>query len=140
MSNDNLALLAAVSYAKLENITNANSIQDALIIAEIPESQTQEFTNTYELIAHKPNTSNGYSGTIVKNKKTNEMFVLHRGTEVKTGADWLEDGILVTTGLPYRQLMDAKAFVDENIRNGNIKGNFINVGYKKYEVDHRINI
>ncbi|QLB40427.1 DUF6792 domain-containing protein [Mannheimia pernigra] len=139
MSNDNMALLAAASYADFKDVKDSNSLQKALI-REMPEAQAEKFTNTYELIAHKTNTSNGYSGTIVKNKKTNEMFVLHRGTEVKTGADWLEDGILVTTGLPYRQLMDAKAFVDENIRNGNIKGNFINVGYKKYEVDHKFNI
>ncbi|QLB42438.1 hypothetical protein HV560_06230 [Mannheimia pernigra] len=57
-------------------------------------AQAEKFTNIYDIIAHKLNTSNGYSGTIVKNKKTNEMFVLHRGTEIKTGADWLEDGIL----------------------------------------------
>lgn len=53
--------------------------------------------------------------------------MLHRETEINTKADLLEDAILVTTGLPYRQLMDAKAFVDKNIRNGNIKGSFINV-------------
>lgn len=43
--------------------------------------------------------------------------MLHRGTEIDTKADLLEDGILVSTGLPYRQLMDAKAFVDNNVRN-----------------------
>ncbi|MEE3732363.1 S8 family serine peptidase [Mannheimia haemolytica] len=129
MSNDNLALLATVAYAKITDISNSNIIQRNLTDIELSTEQAKKFTDIYDIIAHKPNTSNGYSGTIVKNKKTNEMFVLHRGTEVKTGADWLEDGILVTTGLPYRQLMDAKAFVDENIRNGNIKGNFINVGH-----------
>ncbi|AGI35581.2 hypothetical protein HW40_12380 [Mannheimia haemolytica] len=139
MSNDNMALLAAASYVDFSVIKDPQRFQEALT-REMSTTQVEKFTNTYELIAHKTNTSNGYSGTIVKNKKTNEMFVLHRGTEIKTGADWLEDGILVTTGLPYRQLMDAKAFVDENIRNGNIKGNFINVGYKKYEVDHKFNI
>lgn len=69
MSNDNLALLATVAYAKITDISNSNIIQRNLTDIELSTEQAKKFTDIYDIIAHKPNTSNGYSGTIVKNKK-----------------------------------------------------------------------
>ncbi|NBI43870.1 hypothetical protein GVX76_10405 [[Haemophilus] felis] len=68
MSNDNMALLAAASYANFTDIKDNESIKEALQVEKISTSQIQKFTGTYEIIAHQPNTASGYSGTIVKNK------------------------------------------------------------------------
>lgn len=108
MSNDNMALLAAASYADFKDIKNTQSIQKALSDEKIYTSQIQKFTDTYEILAHRANTANGYSGTIVKNKNSGEYFVLHRGTEITTLADWIEDGILVTGGLAHNWKKHAK--------------------------------
>ncbi|NBI14126.1 hypothetical protein GVX81_11155 [[Haemophilus] felis] len=64
MSNDNMALLATASYVDFQDI---NNIPKALT-KEMSNEQAKKFTDTYEIIAHQPNTASGYSGTIVKNK------------------------------------------------------------------------
>ncbi|WP_375804321.1 DUF6792 domain-containing protein [Bibersteinia trehalosi] len=84
--------------------------------------------NNYEVLAQK-STKSGYSGTIVRNKHTNEIIVAHRGTETDSSKDLLQDGILVLARLPYSQATDAKAFVDNAIKSGLIKGNFRNVDH-----------
>lgn len=129
MSNDNLALLAASSYGLFKNTNDIKIIQQALLDQSISYDHAVKFTETYKIIAHQANTSSGYSGTIVQNKKSGELFVLHRGTEIETKEDWFEDGLLVVGGLPYRQLMDAKKFVDDNVKNGVLKTGFTNIGH-----------
>ncbi|MDO4698427.1 MAG: hypothetical protein Q4A60_07120 [Pasteurellaceae bacterium] len=78
MSNDNLALLAAAAYGKFNE---TNEVQRSLTDQKLLTAQAEQFTDTYEIIAHQPNTASGYSGTIVKNRHSGEYFVLHRGTE-----------------------------------------------------------
>ncbi|MBN6710701.1 hypothetical protein JFL47_05570 [Haemophilus haemoglobinophilus] len=79
MYNDNLALLAAAAYGEFpeknktgnvrDDKAQIDNIHDTLTTkAEMSNEQAGKFTDTYEIIAHQPNTASGYSGTIVKNK------------------------------------------------------------------------
>ncbi|OZN24491.1 hypothetical protein CFY87_08465 [Actinobacillus seminis] len=77
MSNDNLALLAAVAYGKFNDIKNTEEVQKILKKEIISQEQAEKFTATYEILAHQANTANGYSGTIVRNKHSHQVFVLH---------------------------------------------------------------
>lgn len=77
MSNDNLALLAAAAYGKFTDIKYDKEIQEALKKEKISREQAKKFTDTYEILAHQANTANGYSGTIVRNKHSHQVFVLH---------------------------------------------------------------
>ncbi|MDD7544858.1 hypothetical protein [Actinobacillus porcinus] len=129
MSNNNLALLAAAAYGKFHNLNNKDEIQDNLKIENLSESQARSFTDTYDIIAHQSNTANGYSGTLVINKKTNQMFLLHRGTEFSTKEDKIADFELAITGLPQKQVEDAKHFVDDLIRRKIITRSFTNVSH-----------
>ncbi|OAQ14919.1 hypothetical protein F480_07645 [Bibersteinia trehalosi Y31] len=88
-------------------------------------NRIKEFNQNYDILAQK----SGYSGTIVRNKHTNEIIVAHRGTETDSSKDLLQDGILALAGLPYSQATDAKAFIDNAIKSGLIKGNFRNVDH-----------
>lgn len=54
MSNDNMALSAAASYADFKNIKNPDELQDVLK-EEMPATQAEKFIDTYEILAHKPN-------------------------------------------------------------------------------------
>ncbi|AUI66239.1 MULTISPECIES: hypothetical protein [Glaesserella] len=60
MSNDNLALLAAASYGEFSEINNKKEIQNSLKKVEISEFQANKFTDTYEILAHKPNTEKSH--------------------------------------------------------------------------------
>ncbi|SUB33491.1 Uncharacterised protein [[Pasteurella] mairii] len=78
MSNDNLALLAAAAYGKFTDIKYDKEIQEALKRENtLTEPQATQFTDTYEILAHQANTANGYSGTIVRNKHSHQVVVLH---------------------------------------------------------------
>ncbi|OZN24490.1 hypothetical protein CFY87_08455 [Actinobacillus seminis] len=77
MYKDNLALLAAAAYGNFTDKNNVDSIQRALLDQDILEKQATQFTDTYEILAHQANTANGYSGTIVRNKHSHQVFVLH---------------------------------------------------------------
>ncbi|NBI13549.1 hcalcium-binding protein, partial [[Haemophilus] felis] len=131
MSNDNMALLAAAAYGKFTDINDIDKTKKALTDEKISESQAKKFTDTYEILLHKPNTASGYSGTFVRNKKTGVIFLSNRGTEfsIKDTRDIVADGELVLTGLARQQVEDAKRFVNDAIRSGIINEPFINVGH-----------
>ncbi|NBI14138.1 hypothetical protein GVX81_11230 [[Haemophilus] felis] len=119
MSNDNLALLAAAAYGEFDKVNNNNDIQKNLTQkVKMSDIQAKQFTDTYEIIAHQPNTSSGYSGTIVRNRETQELFVLHRGTE--NARDLMQDGILALNGLPYSPQAPASVSLVEFITSGTL--------------------
>ncbi|RRN01663.1 hypothetical protein EIM44_09065 [Bibersteinia trehalosi] len=126
MNND--ALLANLSYVNLIDSKGVilKDISEMLNAKNWSQNQINELYKNYDILAQK-STKSGYSGTIVRNKHTNEIIVSHKGTQ--SAQDWLQDGILVIKGLPQAQASDAKAFVDDAIKSGLIKGNFRNVGH-----------
>ena len=130
MNND--ALLADLSYIKLIDskgkLVNIKEVKNILKDKNWSENRINDLNKNYEILAQK-STKSGYSSTIFRNKHTNEIIVAHRGTETGSSKDLLQDGILVLAGLPYSQATDAKAFVDDAIKSGLIKGNFRNVGH-----------
>lgn len=130
MSNDNLALLAASAYGEFPEINNRKKINESLREkSELSDEQARNFMDNYDILAHQPNTASGYSGTLIINKKTNQMFLLHRGTEFSTKEDKIADFELAITGLPQKQVEDAKHFVDDLIRRKIITRSFTNVSH-----------
>ena len=130
MSNDNLALLAVSAYGEFPEINNRKKINESLREkSELSDEQARNFIDNYDILAHQPNTASGYSGTLVINKKTNQMFLLHRGTEFSTKEDKITDFELAITGLPQKQVEDAKHFVDNLIRRKIITRSFTNVSH-----------
>ncbi|WP_169740871.1 hypothetical protein, partial [Stenoxybacter acetivorans] len=95
------ALLAQASYAYLENFKDKNGdykesiVQDALIDVDrgsFASNQAENFVKNYEVISHQPNTSSGFSATILRNKESNENIFSIRGTELSSLGVVINDG------------------------------------------------
>ncbi|MFU2137234.1 S8 family serine peptidase [Gallibacterium anatis] len=116
MSND--ALLSSVAYIDL--FENGKLKKEEKIKAELAdksqkgrslsEADIDYFFNNYEVIHQQLETTSGFSGMIVRNKKTNERIVVVRGTK-EYEKDIPADISLVKYGLPHEQFIDAKNYI-----------------------------
>ena len=81
--------LQMAAEAFLVNETNGqikSDLKTALIdgnfhSSKFTDPQATEFLKHWEVIAQKPNTSTGFSGTLFRNKDTNELVMSFRSTE-----------------------------------------------------------
>ncbi|KGQ36032.1 hypothetical protein [Gallibacterium anatis] len=86
MSND--ALLSSVSYVNFF-LENGKKRDEKLIKTDLmsekgsslSEADINYFFNNYEIIHQQLETASGFSGMIVRDKKTNETIVVFRGTQ-----------------------------------------------------------
>lgn len=114
-----LAQLAEASYADFwddatnQLITDRSRVEIALIDLQsdgkykFSETQAEEFTNNWSVIAHQPNTTSGYSSTLFQNKDGSYVLAF-RGTEGVTSDDlWQEDiANIVIDGIAIDQIVD----------------------------------
>ncbi len=111
------ALLSDVSYAFLETAREAggtysrNLVRTAVNDRLHSQALTDEFDLHWEVIAHQPNTPSGFSGTLFKNRDTQEYVFANRGTE-----EFYEDIVsadvwgIVRSGTATRQIVDMFRF------------------------------
>src|SRR3954470_20147646 len=108
-----LAQFAAESYLDAANVTLADRLRfgnnnpnqatagDANSAnlrgkTRMTEAQIVRFLQTYDIVAHQPNTWSGFSGTLLRNRITNEYVLSFRSTEYadeRDGGDWPRDGL-----------------------------------------------
>ncbi|QTS88791.1 hypothetical protein JLK41_11785 [Ectopseudomonas khazarica] len=116
MSFFDRAQLAEASYTLFEYLGGDFSDEDVADILQEPErggsfSQTQaeEFINTWRVISHTKNTSNGFSATLFQSKETGKYIYATRGTEPGNAwSDIVETDIadIVLDGLAINQIVD----------------------------------
>ncbi|AEC17936.1 hypothetical protein [Gallibacterium anatis] len=115
MSND--ALLSSVSYVNFF-LENGKKRDEKLIKTDLmsekgsslSEADINYFFNNYEIIHQQLETASGFSGMIVRDKKTNETIVVFRGTQ-EYEKDIPADIALMKYGLPHEQFIDAKNYI-----------------------------
>ncbi|MGY6089442.1 hypothetical protein [Avibacterium paragallinarum] len=110
MSGENKALLASVSYIDIfdseGNKKNTDDIKTELEKKRhLKESQINQFLNTYEVLDQQLETASGFSAMVVREKSSGKNLFVIRGTQEPV--DFLQDGMLVATGLAKAQVIDA---------------------------------
>ncbi|WP_410681429.1 hypothetical protein [Avibacterium paragallinarum] len=110
MSNGNKALLSSASYIDFfdsnGNLKDIDSIRDKLNEKRgLTESQINQFLNTYEVLDQQLETASGFSAMVVREKSSGKNLFVIRGTQEPV--DFLQDGMLVATGLAKAQVIDA---------------------------------
>jgi hypothetical protein len=82
-------LQMAAEAINLESGMSPSRLKDALILGNkhssvFTQAQATEFTDPakgWSVLAHRPNTSTGFSGTLFKNNETGELVLSFRSTE-----------------------------------------------------------
>ncbi|WP_017805827.1 hypothetical protein [Avibacterium paragallinarum] len=110
MSNGNKALLSSASYIDFfdsnGNLKNLKDIKAKLDKKRgLTESQINQFLNTYEVLDQQLETASGFSAMVVREKSSGKNLFVIRGTQEPV--DFLQDGMLVATGLAKAQVIDA---------------------------------
>ena len=94
-------------------------------------TRTKNFVNRYELIAHQPNTQNGFSATLFKDTQADskdlEYILAIRGTEI-TQEDLSIDVTLARGGIPI-QCYELARFYDEKVKQHIDNNKIIIVGH-----------
>ncbi|MGR6648100.1 hypothetical protein ACU6T4_07925 [Avibacterium paragallinarum] len=110
MSSGNKALLASASYIDFFNsdgyMKNKEKIEENLKgVRGLTESQINQFLDTYEVLDQQLETASGFSAMVVREKSSGKNLFVIRGTQEPV--DFLQDGMLVATGLAKAQVIDA---------------------------------
>ncbi|QLD64224.1 hypothetical protein [Avibacterium paragallinarum] len=110
MSGENKALLASASYVDFFNSDGSTKTEDdirkSLVgVRHLKESQINQFFNTYEVLDQQLETASGFSAMVVREKSSGKNLFVIRGTQEPV--DFLQDGMLVATGLAKAQVIDA---------------------------------
>ncbi|WP_410678215.1 hypothetical protein ACIO08_10475 [Avibacterium paragallinarum] len=110
MTGGNKALLATASYIDFfdsnGNLKDIDNIRDKLNEKRgLTKLQINQFFNTYEVLDQQLETASGFSAMVVREKSSGKNLFVIRGTQEPV--DFLQDGMLVATGLAKAQVIDA---------------------------------
>lgn len=128
------ALLAEAAYADFWDqnngeIKDSEGIKTSLEAEGFSPTQAQEFTDTWEVLAHQSNTWSGLSVTVFENKRSGEKVLAIRGSD--TPYDYITNAGIFEGVTPEQtsQYQELKVLVDGWLLDGTLEPGFTVCGH-----------